>query len=114
MDLVRDILRAIEDNPAYNGQPESWGLPPLEIPGHSDEEVMYHVELLIEAGLVLGNAETGSISRLTWAGHEFCDNIKDSDIWAKTKERIKGLPGVAIGVIADIAEAEIKKRLGLP
>ena len=113
MDLIRDLLHAIEIEPKYNGTPESWEQPELAIPGYSNDEVAYHLGLLIEAGFVIGNAETGSISRLTWNGHELCDNIKDAGIWAKTKDRLKGLPGVGLTIIAAIAESEIKKHLGL-
>jgi Hypothetical protein (DUF2513) len=72
-------------------------------------------DLVIEAGFVKGNTSIGMpmISKLTWQGHEFLDNVKDHDIWSKTKERVKGLPGVAITVVAEIAKAEIMKRLGL-
>ena len=55
-----------------------------------------------------------TISQLTWQGHEFLDNIRDPGIWGKTKERLKGLPNVAISVIGEIAMAEIKKHIGLP
>jgi len=51
---------------------------------------------------------------MTWNGHEFLDDIKDTGVWESTKARIAGLPGVAIAVIAEIAKAEIKKKLGLP
>jgi hypothetical protein len=54
-----------------------------------------------------------AVSRLTWEGHEFLDNIKDVGVWEKTKERLQGIPGVALTVVAALAEAEIKKRLGL-
>jgi hypothetical protein len=54
-----------------------------------------------------------AISRMTWEGHEFLDNIRDAGVWAKTKERLKGIPGIDLAVIAEIAKAEINKKLGL-
>ena len=53
------------------------------------------------------------ISKLTWKGHEFVDTIRDSGIWNNVKERLKGLPSVALSVVAEIAIAEAKKRLKL-
>lgn len=47
-------------------------------------------------------------------GHEFVANIRDSSIWSGVKERIKGLPGVAIAVVAELAKAEIKKETRIP
>jgi len=121
MDLIRELLIGIEENPLLDGH--KWVTPdkPEEI-GISDrsiEEVGYHLHLLIEAGLVHGKpAAVGTympwISKLTWQGHEFLDDIRDQQIWAKTKERLKGLPSVALSLMAEIAKAEIKKRLGLP
>ena len=46
-------------------------------------------------------------------GHEFVDSIRDPVVWANVKERIKGLPSVAITVVAQLALAEMKKRLHL-
>jgi hypothetical protein len=54
------------------------------------------------------------VSMLTWQGHEFLDDIKDHGIWAKTKERIHGLPGIALSIVGEIAKAEIRTKLGLP
>jgi Hypothetical protein (DUF2513) len=118
MDLVRNLLLGIEADPKFDGTHESWTQPEPEDLGiidHSFEEVAYHLTLLIEAGFVIGNTgmEMPVISRLTWEGHEFCDNIKDAGIWAKTKERMKDLPGVGLKVVAAIAEAIIKQHLGL-
>jgi len=42
------------------------------------------------------------------------DDIRDPDIWQKTKERAKGLISVGLTLIWEIAKAEIKTKLGLP
>ncbi len=115
MDLIRDLLLRIESDPTFDGV--HW-IPfdkSYEFAGHSFEEVTYHVDLLFEARLIKGNdrGDAPMIRGLTWEGHEFLDDIKDSGIWEKTKARVAVLPGVALSVIAEIAKAEIKKRLGL-
>lgn len=121
MDLVRELLLGIEADTRLDGtrwfQPDTQdNLGVIGISGHSREEVAYHLVILIEAGYVRGTLtmEMPQISKLTWAGHEFLDDIKDPGIWSKTKERLKGLPSVGVSVIAEIAKAEIKKHLGLP
>lgn len=120
MDLIRDILLAIESDSRLDGT--RWIMPSsdgenLGIIGtsHSEEEVAYHLQLLVEAGLVRGNPtmDMPMISKLTWQGHEFLDNIKDQDVWSKTKDKIKGLSGVALSVVGELAAAEVKKRFGL-
>ena len=119
-DLVRDLLLTIDDDPQYNGK--QWfgidGASDLHIKGHSNEEVIYHLTLLIEARLLQGrvssDGQSVAISRLTWDGHEFVSHIRDAGIWHKTKERLRGLPTVAFSVLGEIAKAEVKKHLGLP
>jgi hypothetical protein len=113
MDLVRELLLRIEEDPRFNGS--EW-LPVAGITGHSPEEVAGHISILVDAGYLRASVggSTPMVSRLTWDGHEFLDDIKDAGVWESTKARIAGLPGVALAVIAEIAKAEIKKKLGLP
>lgn len=115
MDYVRELLLAIEADPRFDGT--SWFALGLDESSgeHSKDELDYHVVMLVEAGFLKGQVGFGtpSISKLTWAGHEFLDDIRDASIWGKTKERISGLTSVSLAVIAEIAKAEIKKKLGL-
>lgn len=117
MDLVRELLLRIEQDKSLDGT--RWiGFTPAELgmEQRSVEEIAYHLDLLIDAGLVEGKSYGGAIpaiARLTWDGHEFLDNIKNTDVWSKTKQRVGDLANVSLKVIAAIAEAEIKKRLGL-
>lgn len=117
MDLIRELLIGIEQRPDLDGRnwlrldtPEELG-----VPGHQLEEVNYHLTLLIEAGFLKGNFghQRLLVSKLTWQGHEFLDDIRDHGIWAKIKERVSGLPSVGLAIIAELAKAEVKKKLGL-
>ena len=107
MELVRNLLLGIERDPQLDGT--QWvevGRPSdLGITNHSLEEVAYHVRMLVEGGFVKGNVagEMPVISKLTWQGHEFLDDIRDQDIWDKTKERAKGLASVGLTLIWEIA-----------
>jgi hypothetical protein len=86
-------------------------------------EIAYHVQLLIDAGLVEGRALTdevgtfnGSIvSRLTWAGHDFLDAMRDDTVWKKAKERVLK-PGASwtFDILKEWLKAEAKSKLGLP
>lgn len=118
MDLTRDLLLFIEANPKMDGSREFYfnETESMGFNEYSIDEISYHLALLVEAGFVDGAATSAvpcTIRRLTWEGHEFLDNIKNDDIWSKTKERISGLKSTALSVVAAIAESEIKKRLGL-
>jgi hypothetical protein len=119
MDLVRTLLMALAADQNLNAtkwiryEPKDLG-----VPDKSDEEVGYHIGLLTDAGFIKGGPVgfelIPPVLQLTWDGHEFLDNIRDQDIWAKTKRRLMGLPSVGLRIVAQIAEAEIRQKLGLP
>ena len=82
MDLVREILLAVEEEPSYRSKIN------LEIAGHSREEVSYHVLLLAEANLIEAEVSARQAAehkpkRLTWEGHEFLEAIRQETRWKK-------------------------------
>lgn len=88
MDLAREILRQVEE------KSQGMGTVTLEIPGHTDQEVSYHIMILHQAGLLEGVdfSSTGGLAwkakRLTWEGHEFLDAIKNDTVWNKVKKTV--------------------------
>lgn len=71
-----------------------------EIPSAiSREELAYHAQLVIDAGLAEGTVHLISgrgrrvpvafhIERLTWAGHDFLDAARNDTVWRKAKDKI--------------------------
>ncbi len=119
MELIRTILLKVEADPRFDGSVNPTDAATLSITDYSNAEVIYHLVMLVEAGFLDGNTKMRSmgnvpIFKLTWAGHEFLDNVRDPEVWHKTKARVAATAGVALSVIAEIAKAEIMKRLGLP
>lgn len=101
MDLVRDILLAIER------QQDGWAPETIEVPEYSEEQIGYHVLIMIEGGLVngqdvttMGASPTGSAARLTWQGHEFLDAARESKRWGVTKKIPAKLDGAPLKVFA--------------
>jgi hypothetical protein len=76
-------------------------------------EVAYHLKLLMDVGFIDAAGDGTILRGLTWEGHEFLDNVKSDDIWAKVKAQASTLPGIGLRMIATIAESEIKRHLGL-
>ena len=111
MDLVRELLLQIEADSQMDGK-ECKDLPAKH---HDPKEATYVLTLLIRQGFVTGNMTLGApmVSGLTWNGHDLLDNIRDSGVWEKVKERAKPLASVSISILAELAKAEIKRRLGL-
>jgi hypothetical protein len=84
-DLIRQILLELEKEP-YQGQPI-----PIKMDEYSNDEIVYHVMLLNEAGLIEAfDLGIGDVSwmpvRLTWSGHEFLDAARDDERWNRAKE----------------------------
>ena len=89
-DVARAILLRLEATPA-NQYPED-----VVLDGVAEDEVLEHIELLIDDGMIDGKVihsgmgEGGRIyavhiNRLTRRGHEFLANAKNDQVWAKTK-----------------------------
>ena len=86
MDLVRDILLALEER--GNGR-----LAPVEIDiaGRSRAEIAYHVMITAQAGLVdaVDLSSPGRLDwlarNLTWEGHEFLDTSRNETSWERAK-----------------------------
>ena len=92
MDLVREILLETEKMPAM----EMWTAVPLL--GHDLNEVVAHVELAQEAGLVDAAVEKRApdacVFRLTNSGYDFLEASKQRTLWERAKQQVvsNGLP----------------------
>jgi FPC/CPF motif-containing protein YcgG len=118
-DIIREILIKFEEHDPKNGGVQLSGFP-----GDKAYEYSYHVELLLEAGLVHGHmsktigrhAQNFIVDRLTWAGHEFLDAIRSDTVWNKTKNSfIKGGLTMTFDLVkkvaTDVATAIIKTAI---
>ena len=116
MDLIREMLLRIAADPKLNGCSRYAFTSADNLGNYSQEELNYHVDQLFNAGFVDGSPNSNpspTVSKLTWKGHEFVDNIRDSGVLENVKERFQGLPSVSLKIVADIATAVVKKKLGL-
>ena len=115
MDLIRDLLLAIEDKEETDGNHlfQFDEKDDLGIVGHSKEQVNYHLVMLIESGLLKGEEsyDRPIISKLTWQGHDFLDYVRDPEIWQKTKDGAKKAGGFSIELLGDLAKGFIKKKI---
>ena len=106
MDLVRLILKKVEEcchGDRFIPIGEGW------IGGHSKDEVVYHLQIMDEGGLIVGS-DASSMSgpdympmRLTWYGHEVFDGIKDDGIWSEVKK--------SLSKVGDVASYDVLKAL---
>jgi len=111
MELIRLLLLRDETDE----EPEPEGLSEYSV-----DEQCYNAALLIDAGFAIGDVEIApdgriacvSINRLTWAGHDFLDSMRDPSIWQKAKEKIIR-PGVSwtFSLLLDYLKSEAKLQM---
>ncbi|MBI6557387.1 Conserved hypothetical protein [Pseudomonas veronii 1YdBTEX2] len=117
-DLVREILLAVE---ASNEDPLGWTV--LNLEGRDAKEVSYHVMLLHEAGLIVGQDLSTCDGlewlpkRLTYKGHEFLDTVRDGEVWRRTKAGAEKAGVAGLGVLLELGKAYgkevLKEKLGI-
>ncbi len=105
MDLIKFLLDRLE-----SAGPETVYVPtPAEIPGKnppSESELSEHCRLVVERGLARGEPTLSgwALTGLTWDGHDFLDNSRDSKVWQAAKKAAGGLSlGVFTRVLAEVA-----------
>jgi hypothetical protein len=85
-------------------------------------EVVEHIQLMIDAGLIEGEAQTEPnmpgggifvISKLTWSGHDFLNAARSDDVWNATKRRMAKAGAWTFGLVLEVLKEEAKRRIGL-
>ena len=119
MDLVRKILIVCADHPHGHAPQE------LKIEGYSEEQIGYHVYLMMQAGLVKGvdvsamdsPSPEAQVCSVTWAGHEFLEASRDEGLWSKAKQAAGSTGGMVLDVLKSVlvglATDAAKKAAGL-
>lgn len=112
MEKVRSVLLAIEamDRPFFvSTNPGSFG------GTEGSLETVEYFKLLHSAGFL--ESSQRSVYRLSWAGHEFLDSVRDPEIWRKTKEGAGKVGSWSVKLLAEMASGFIRMKaveLGLP
>lgn len=120
-DLIRQLMLDLESATTAVGDTH-------KVDGYTRDEVAYHLALILRAGLAEGPAprypSDGSdptiphlimVLRLTPAGHDFIDTLRDDTIWKKVKESSKKVGGsLSLELLKQVGAAAIKAHLNLP
>jgi hypothetical protein len=119
-DLVRNLLLDLEmADRVITGQ--------HVVEGYSQEQVSYHLALILQAGLAQGPRPTYSVGnadptipaavavlRLTNEGHDFISTIRSDTVWERTKLKVKEVGGdVSLSILKEIGLQVSRSLLGL-
>lgn len=112
MDKVRGVMLALEaaDSPFVMlmngtalGGTEDW------------RETVEYIVLLHSAGFL--ESAQRSTYRISWAGHEFLESVRDPEIWRKTKDGARKVGSGSIKLLGELAFGFARAKaqdLGLP
>lgn len=115
-DCIRDILIYIEDNTDYENEYVSSDELLTNL-SYDKNTLFYHVDMISQAELVddvfYAEDEPQEVSRLSWEGHQYLDNIRDNGIWKIVKEKANSVGSLSLKLLIPLAESVIKQKLGL-
>ena len=121
-DCVRSVLLTVEKSKTID---EELNLNPLtvetifeQLPKYEDNEILYTIEKLKEAGyinaalqLAAGHFIDGAVSSITYSGHEYLDNIREPEVWRKVKAMLKNAGAITLPLISQAAQMLIGSQL---
>lgn len=121
-DCVRSVLLTVEKSKTID---EELNLNPLavetifeQLPKYEDSEILYTIEKLKEAGYInaalhfaAGHFIDGTVSSITYSGHEYLDNIREPEVWRKVKTMLKNAGATTLPLISQAAQLLIGSQL---
>ena len=116
MDLVRDILLAIE----ANSFPDLNKLLKFLNTGQRsfDDPVCHHIKMLVDEVGFISAEEFKSYGgpnwlriELTWQGHEFLDSVRDIEVWKAAKSGAEAAGGFSIDLLKALAKGLLRKKI---
>lgn len=117
LDLLRNILLKMEALGAGTKR-----LHQFRCLNDDDAVLTLHIQLLIDAGFIEVTDEvyTGDgtkdflIQRITFAGYDYLDTVRNDDTWLEIKQRLKKVgESVSLDIVKSLGVAIIKQNLGI-
>lgn len=122
MDLIRELLLKLE---ALDVEPAGtlvfhYGEDKMQVADYSLAQVQQHLLMLEEAGFIITNRDTTTFRtgsnipfvRISWAGYDYLDAVRDPVVWSKTRSVIETVKGFTVDLVKQIASAVIKDGIG--
>lgn len=119
-ELIRSLLLFVESNDSLSGVSDNQLRNFAKKQNVSYEQLAYAIRRLEEKDLINAYIQVGSnivvdmsINSLTFDGHAYLDNIRDPEVWKKTKSVTSKLASVSMDIAVKVASNVVIKMLGL-
>ncbi|MBR0583994.1 DUF2513 domain-containing protein [Bacillus altitudinis MN12] len=116
-DCIRDLLLGLEENLNYNQSMKRGKFISMSnLSEYDKNESIYTLKKMVEAGYIQATFPNNIdfvIEDITYSGHQFLDNIRDPEIWSKTKVAASKVAGVSLSVIGELASSFVRQSIGL-
>ena len=88
----------------------------VDLSSYTEDQLIYHAALLIEAGLVDGSIIPGeegypamtTVNRMTWSGHDFLDAARNDSVWKKVTS---GFAQKGLSTTFDLLKIALEKAI---
>lgn len=82
--------------------------------------ISLHIDILHDAGLIEvmdvsyeGDIKDFDITRLTFAGYEYLEEVRNAKIWRNVKQKMEAVGGATFDIIKQVAVKELTNELGV-
>ena len=108
-DCVRDVMLFLENNLTYE---EYLYTRKIKLNKYKTNDILYTLDKLSEAGFITITGKTMDddnfyVTSITYNGHQFLDNIRDSKVWKQTKSILSTFTSTSLGIVQNIASQVI-------
>lgn len=109
-ECVRDLLLYLEENLSIN---DFVAVENITLKPYSYDDLFYTASKLSEANYINCSKRSFDdetyiyISSITYQGHQFLDNVRDDNVWKKTKAILNPLKSISIELISETASKVI-------
>lgn len=114
MDLVRKLLLQVEEGQGLGSRDLLQG----NVAYGEAERVIEHLRMLIDDAKFMIGIPAHTVGgkgwiglKLTWAGHDFLDSVRDPEVWAKTKKGALAAGGFTVDLLKDLAKGFIRQQI---
>lgn len=115
IDCIRDILLYIESNTNFEKSLLDVDTLVNSLKNYDADTLYYHIKMISQANLVdkvsFADSRPFFISSLSWEGHEYLDNIRDTKIWTMLKDKTNKLSSISLKVLISLAPKLIEQYL---